>query len=747
MEQLLHYRLAGKIGEGGMGVVYKAYDERLARTVAIKVLPADASADPDRKARFMNEARAASALNHPNIVTIHDIASDSCADFMVMELIEGHTLADRIAAGQVAPSDALRWGIQIADAFAKAHAAGIIHRDLKPANVMLTPDGIVKVMDFGLAKLTDAAHSLDDNTITVKTQAGAIMGTMSYMSPEQAQGQKVDARSDIFAFGSVMYEVLTGRRAFGSHSGVSTMVAVVIEEPEPLGKTRSDLPPGLELVVTRCLRKNPEHRFPSMTDVRAALEAVQSGLTDSGARVPAIVETPSIAVLPFANLSGDKDNDYFSDGLSEEIINALTKAEGLRVIARTSAFRFRGEQDLRKLGATLNVRNVLEGSVRKAGNRIRVTAQLVNVNDESPLWSERYDRELEDVFAIQDDISQSIVEALKLKLAPRAPVTTVRTPANVEAYTLCLRGFYHLLHLTEEGFRKGHECFLEAHALEPNYALAHTGFARRFLFLAIMGAAPPVEALRQGKAAALRALELDDSLADVHCDLASCLGYLDRDWKQAEQHFQRALEMNPGSALVRTSYAATHLAPRGRLEEATATLQRAVELDPVSPLAHVSLGNTFSGRGMLEESLKHFQRALDLDPYYPLAHQGRAVAQYATGASEAGVESARLAVEYSGRNARAMGIYANLLAREGKTEAAKVVLSEMETASQQRYIPGFSLAFACLGLGQIDRAFSYLEQAVEMADPMVFLCRESKFWGPVQRDPRFAGLMKKLNLE
>jgi serine/threonine-protein kinase len=474
---------------------------------------------------------------------------------------------------------------------------------------------------------------------------------------------------------------------------------------------------------------------------------VQSGLSDSAARAPAIIETPSIAVLPFSNLSGDKDNEYFSDGLSEEIINALTKAEGLRVIARTSAFRFRGEQDLRKLGATLNVRNVLEGSVRKAGNRIRVTAQLVDVSDESPLWSERYDRELEDVFAIQDDISQAIVEALKLKLTPLAAAAPPRACCNVEAYTLCLRGSYHLLQMTEDGFNKARECFVQAQSLDPDYALVHTGLARMWVFLAIMGVVRPAEALRQGKAAALRALELDDSLPEVHADLGSCLGYLDRDWAQAEAHFRRALELSPGSALVRASYAATHLAPRGRLEEATAMLQRAIELDPVSPLIHASLGNTLMSRGLVRESLAHFQRALDLDAHFPLAYQSRALALYLTGEREAGVESARLAVKYSGRNARALGVFASLLAMEGRTAQAAELLAEMEESAKQRYIPPFSLAFACMGLGQTDRAFSYLEQAVEMADPLVFLCRDSLFWNPLQRDARFQEILKKLNLE
>ncbi len=413
-QSILHYDVAEKLGEGGMGVVYKALDRRLDRAVAIKILPSELAANAQRKRRFMNEARAASALSHPNIVTIYDIASEQGADYLVMEYIDGPTLADVLESGSLKPSRALHYAIQMADALAKAHAAGIIHRDLKPANVMLTRDDVVKVMDFGLAKLTErsagasASSAPDGPTLTFATEAGLVMGTLSYMAPEQAEGRTVDARSDIYSFGAVLYEMLTGRRAFSG---------VLRREPPPVTEIAPEVPGALEQIVIRTLRPDPDRRFQSMADLKSALEQVREDIS-SGAIAQTLREPPSIAVLPFSNLSPDPDNEYFSDGLAEEIINALTRIPGLRVIARTSAFSFKGEkQDLRAIGERLRVRTVLEGSVRKAGSRVRVSAQLIDVGDESHLWSERYDRDLTDIFAIQDDIANAIVEGLKRRFS------------------------------------------------------------------------------------------------------------------------------------------------------------------------------------------------------------------------------------------------------------------------------------------------------------------------------------------
>ncbi len=444
-----HYEVLEKLGEGGMGLVFKARDLQLGRFVAIKVLIAGSDESASHRARFIQEARAASSLNHPNIITIYDIVdlaegepSLGEGECIVMEFVRGKTLGELIEGGRIPAVDCLKYAMQIADALAAAHNIGIVHRDLKPANVMVTPEGLAKVLDFGLAKLAGEetgagalAFGASDTTMSIhmngeqpRTAEGAIIGTVAYMSPEQAQGQKVDARSDIFSFGSVLYEVFTGERAFQGSSGLATLTAVLRDTPAAFSKSGSDAPGEVEDVVMRCLRKDPDQRYQSMGDVKNALEQIyfasRSGILQFSSGVwkrPATKVIPSIAVLPFLNLSSDKENEYFSDGLAEEIINALTKIDNLRVTARTSAFVFRGtQQDVRQIGETLHVANVLEGSVRKAGNRVRISVQLIEVAEGNNLWSERYDREMTDVFEIQDEISQAIVAKLKVKLASQS---------------------------------------------------------------------------------------------------------------------------------------------------------------------------------------------------------------------------------------------------------------------------------------------------------------------------------------
>src|SRR5208283_2639668 len=439
------YEILALLGVGGMGEVYQARDTRLNRLVALKFLPPDKVADPDRRRRFINEAQATSALNHPNIIIIHDIAETEGAAFIVMEFVRGRTLDDLIAGGALPLPDATRYAAEMAGALAAAHTAGIIHRDLKPANIMITGEGRVKVLDFGLAKLMDSSPMAPagDDTATMQTAIGAIVGTAAYMSPEQAEGRQLDARSDIFSFGLVFYEMLSGQRAFEGDSWISIISAILRDEPKPLHELRVEIPAWLEQTVSRCLRKDPIERFQSMSDVKRNLAGPSSGsgIFRSGVTLRK-EEKPSIAVLPFANLSTDKENEYFGDGLAEEIINALTKIPELRVIARTSAFALRGkEHDVRAIGERLKVKTVLEGSVRRAGNRIRIGAQLIQVADESHLWSERYDREMTDIFAIQDEISQSIASALRVKLT-----ATQDRAENVEVYQLYLKGMFEYNH-------------------------------------------------------------------------------------------------------------------------------------------------------------------------------------------------------------------------------------------------------------------------------------------------------------
>src|SRR3984885_14141053 len=451
------YEIQSLLGAGGMGEVYRARDVRLQRTVAIKILPAHLSSNPDLHARFEQEAKSISVLQHPNICVVHDIGSQDGVDFMVMEYVAGQKLDKLILPGGLEIDVALKYAVQIADALSRAHATSIVHRDLKPSNIMVDENGLVKVLDFGLAKLAASAATMRGETATIETMVtppGTIVGTVAYMSPEQAEGKPTDARSDIFSFGSVLYEMLAGRRAFEGESAISTMAAVLREEPR-----RLETPPAVERVVMRCLEKQSARRFQSMAELREALgKAAHAGTS--------MQQQPSIAVLPFANMSRDADDEYFSDGLAEEVINALTQVAGLKVIARTSAFAFKGKNDdVRKIAETLGVTNVLEGSVRRAGTRLRVTAQLIHAADGTHLWSQRYDRELADVFAVQDEIAVAIAGALQVKLAGKAATARPHEP-NLSAYEAFLKGRQQVYKNSPEAFARAEEYFKQAIVLD-----------------------------------------------------------------------------------------------------------------------------------------------------------------------------------------------------------------------------------------------------------------------------------------
>src|ERR1017187_2084552 len=566
------YEIVALLGSGGMGEVHKATDTRLGRTVAVKLLY---SAHTDR---FEREARAIAALNHPHICTLYDVGPD----YLVMEYIEGTPLK-----GPMPPEEAVRVALEIAGALQAAHSAGIVHRDLKPANILLTRSG-VKLLDFGLAQIQQITAG--DATV-IQTQAGEILGTAGYMAPEQIHGQPVDARTDIFSFGGVLYEMLSARRAFARETAISTMARILHTEPDPL-----EAPPELARVVTRCLRKSASDRFQSMAEVITALEAVKPA--------PEAERNPSIAVLPFANMSGDKDNEYFSDGLAEEILNALTKLPGLKVVARTSAFAFKGKnEDIRGIGETLSATHVLEGSVRKSGNRVRITAQLVSIADGCHLWSERYDREMTDIFAIQDEISGAIVDVLRLKLASSANQLVVRRPVDPAAFEAYLRGRYFWNKRTESDLNRSIEYFNQALALEPDYALAYTGLSESLIMLGIFGVRAPSDVYPKANRAALRAVELDETLAEAHDALAHVRAIFDWDLPGSEQHYQRALELNPNYSTARQRYGHL-LALMQRHAEAIAQLKRARDLDPLSVPVNAFLGLVTRRRGSMRKALR-----------------------------------------------------------------------------------------------------------------------------------------------
>ena len=601
-QTIAHYRIIAKLGEGGMGEVWRATDTKLGREVAIKVLRESLAADPDRMARFQREALVLASLNHPNIAAIYGVEDRA----LVMELVDGPTLAERIDEGPLPVDDALRIAAQIAEALDYAHQNGIVHRDLKPANVKL--GARVKVLDFGLAKAQ--IPSASDVTVTAATQAGVILGTAAYMSPEQASGKPADARSDIFSFGVVLYEMLSGRRAFSGETALATMAAVLYKEPHALRDLAPQVSEELETIVNRCLAKTPADRFPAMAAVRQALHL---------AAHPAAAPPPAatIAVLPFANLSADKENEYFSDGLAEEILNALGGVPGLRVIARSSAFSFKGRQeDVRSIGKALSVGHVLEGSVRKAGNRIRITAQLVEVSTASQVWSERYDRQLDDVFAVQDEIAQAIVDTLKVRLTNTGQPLVKRYTSNLEAHSLYLRGSFHLHRLTSEDQAKGRQYLESAVVLEPNHAPAWIELGRSYCIRAFQAAAPPLDLWPKALDAARRAAAADPSLAEAHALLGLIKASYEYDWTGAMDSYHRALTLNPDSSNVRYWNGVPNLLV-GSLAEALLALEKALETDPLSVLVHMTLARFYCQAGRYDISVDRSRQALEIVPNCP----------------------------------------------------------------------------------------------------------------------------------
>ncbi len=774
-----HYKILSKLGEGGMGVVYKAEDTKLGRMVALKFLPPELTRDGEAKKRFVQEARSASALDHPNICNIHEI--DETAEgqlFIAMACYEGESLKAKIERGPLALDEALDVAAQIAQGLSKAHERKIIHRDIKPANIVVTKDCLVKIVDFGLAKLGGAKL----------TKTGSTLGTAQYMSPEQTRGEEVDARSDIFSLGAVLYEMLTGKHAFPGEYEQSTLYAIMNEEPPPVTSLRSGIPMELERIVKKALAKKPSERYQHADDIIVDLKGAARDSASTAARgtarpparprrlalrmwLPAALaivaaatvallligksrhETAqgqqSIAVLPFENMSDSKDDDYFSDGLAEDIIDALTRVPGLRVTARTSAFSFRDKElDVREIGAQLGVEHILEGSVRRSGNRLRVTAQLVKTSDGYHLWSQRFDREMTDVFAIQDEISQAIVEKLRVRLAGEGPLVRRHTE-SIEAYHLFLRGRHSVLRMTPESLTKGREYLEQAIAIDPDYALAYAGLAEFHFYSSLWSFKHPKEDLLKAKSAAMEALKRDDTLAEAHAMLGIVLGIYDFDWTGAEREFRRALELNPASPIVRYSYGFWLLRPMGRSSEALQQIREAVELDPLSANYNTWLGIMHYSMGRHDTAIAQYRRAIELDPSLWRPHWALALEYGQVKKSEDAIAEARKACELSDRNAIALGTLAMAYGLAGRRADAEAILEQLMARNRTEYVSPFAMTVAYSGLGEWDRVMEWLERGVEERDAAVIsnMKPEGPLLAPVRDNPRYRALLRKMNLE
>ena len=731
------YEIVAPLGAGGMGEVYRAHDPRLNRDVAIKVSAAQFSQ------RFEREAKAIASLNHPHICQIYDVGPT----YLVMEFIEGAPLH-----GPLPLDQALRYAVQICSALEAAHAKGIIHRDLKPANILVTASGI-KLLDFGLALLSrdagGAERPADETAALSMTQAGTILGTAPYMSPEQAEAKLADARSDIFSFGAVLYEMLSGRRAFTGDSAIAIMAAVLHREPETF-----ETSPALQSIVTRCLRKSPAERFQSMTEVKDALLVAGSGASAQAATVPgaltsppaqssSVDRAPSIAVLPFANMSRDEENNYFSDGLGEEIINVLARIPGLKVIARTSAYAFRGKDlDIRKIAELLGVRTILEGSVRRAGSRIRVTAQLITAEDGSHLWSERYDREMADVFALQDEIAGAIATALATKLAVQSGAFRQHVP-NLAAYEAVLRARYHLNNVTPDSVARARECLQQATTLDPQYALPHSVLGGTFVSPSVYGMIPAHQAMPLARTEYQKALEIDPLLPEALVGLAAICMFYDYNWKEAGRLFEMAMPRGPLPGGARMRYG-QYLFCVGRPDEAIKESENAMQGDPLNLQLRSLLAFALMAAGRDADAASECRRVLELDQNYRLGHFCLSLAYAQLGKIEEALAHGDKAYSMAPWALASAGYVAGLLKRTGDTHRAQAMLESL--GDGEAFGAPFGFVYYHLICSEIEQAADWAEKAMEQREPWVIFLLMLPHAKALRQSSRWPALAKMMNL-
>ena len=699
------YEIVSLLGAGGMGEVYRARDTRLEREVAIKVLPEAVAINPDRRRRFEQEARAIAAANHPHICQIYDVGPN----YLVLEYVDGHPVT-----GPMSAEAAGRVAVQIAAALEAAHARGMLHRDLKPGNILVTRSGDAKLLDFGLVKLLQGSDVADDVTRTVD---GVIVGTAAYMSPEQANGKPVDARSDVFSFGAVLYELVSGTRAFTGDTTAQVLSAVLRDTPRSLPAS------SLARIASRCLEKDPTRRYQAMAEVRAALEDAVRGQPARGA---------SIAVLPFADMSPARDNEYFSDGLAEEIINTLAQATDLKVIARTSAFAFKGQNtDIRRIAETLGVTHVLEGSVRKAGNRIRVTAQLIGSEDGSPLWSQRYDRELEDVFGVQDEIAAAIAGALRVKLS-----ATPRHTVNVAAYEAFLKGKHHWTRLTPDALERSRAYYEQAVALDGGFALARHALAEHYFALTANGLRPSQEIIPLVRKWAVEALEIDPSLAEPHALLGLLAATVEYDWSEAANRLQLAMSRGPVTPYVHWFHG-QYLTQIGRLHEAVDEMESMLHADPLHVLCRSQLSGTLHAMGRRADASRQLQQVLEIDNDFWVGHWYHAIFSTLDGTLADARAAAERAYSLMPNDMNA-GLLAGIVSREGDSTRAEALLMRLQSGETYGVPMGwFTYHLARL---EIDQATASIEKAIEQHD------QRAAYGLPYLRPmPQWPALAKKLN--
>jgi serine/threonine-protein kinase len=768
-----HYTILEKLGEGGMGIVYKAQDKKLGRDVALKFLPAHLHTSEEDISRFRQEAKTISTLNHPHIATIYDIDETDNQKFLVLEYLHGGTLKSKLTSlrdegKQFTIRQVVEYGLQAAEGLAHAHRHGIIHRDVKTDNVMLTEEENVKITDFGLAKFAGGAQV---------TKPGKVVGTAAYMSPEQIRGEEIDHRSDLFSFGVMLYELVTGQLPFRGEHEAALAYSIVHETPHFLLSLRPDIPPMLENVILRCLEKEKEKRFQSAEDIVHDLQKTRQSLL--GYAVTSLVasrkyskfiwasaivtvlafvvvyfffsretSTKSIAVLPFKNLSNEAGNDYFSEGITEDVIARLAKISNLKVISRTSVMFYKNsEKKLKEIGEELDVNTILEGSVRREGNQVRIVAQLIDAVSDEHIWAETYDEELTQIFSIQKDVAEKIAKALEATISSREKERLKKPPTEIlEAYDAYLQGRFYWNKRLPKDVTKGIEYFQQALEKDSSYALAYTGLADAYIILGDFNILPPTETYPKAKAAALRALEIDPMLPEAHLSLAYSMMHYDWNWPGAEKEFKTTIQLMPNSAQAHSWYA-LFLAINGRFEEAIAESKRAQELDPQSAVIQTDGGMVFYFARKYELCIERLTAVLKMDPTFVLANipLGGAYIQkkmYPEAMNAFSTLSMASAVVASKSHPIPIAGLAHVYAVSGRKDDALNLLELLDEKSKDEYVAPYWMSIIYVGLERNDEAFTWLEQAYQERDGSMMFLNVEPLFDPLRQDQRFTMLLK-----